>query len=133
VQDNHEDAQRQNLEENYNKMLSVDIPSTTLERYSVMFSGVLGDDKTVVVDAKGQPLSPDQPAADGKVLRVGSMSSTSSKLLARRQAQLERLKTEHGTIVEMVSIGIVQSQTSSLTNTSNPRKPINGKPSNTGE
>ncbi|KAG9240990.1 hypothetical protein BJ878DRAFT_255006 [Calycina marina] len=53
-------------QQSQNGLLNVDIPTTHLERYSVMFGGVLGN-------------SPNAPS--------------SSSLLARRQATLDRLKT----------------------------------------
>jgi len=58
-------------------LLAVDIPTVHMERYSVMFSSFLGP--------------------------KGSSQSSSSPLLSRRQATLDRLKTVNETIAELVS------------------------------
>ncbi|KFY33074.1 hypothetical protein V494_07837 [Pseudogymnoascus sp. VKM F-4513 (FW-928)] len=58
-------------------LLAVEIPTTEMERYSVMFSSLL--------DKKNGP----QPSTSG--------------LLARRQATLDRLKSVNETIAELVS------------------------------
>lgn len=63
-------------------MLDVEIPSIHLDRYSVMFGGVLG--------------------------KAGM--DTSSSLLARRQATLDKLKTVNEAIAEKVSVPILTSK-----------------------
>ncbi|KFY41029.1 hypothetical protein V495_05097 [Pseudogymnoascus sp. VKM F-4514 (FW-929)] len=59
-------------------LLAVEIPTTEMERYSVMFSSLLDKKK-----------SSTQPSTSG--------------LLARRQATLDRLKSVNETIAELVS------------------------------
>lgn len=68
-------SHKQNL--NDGLLLNIDLPKAEFERYSVMF---------------------------GSVLNTGAGSSSSSSLLARRQATLERLKTVNDALAEQVDI-----------------------------